>query len=71
MVVKFKSFDTSGKAVGPALILWDDEVRFANIRREANGGVTLIASKEDEFGHEDNIEITIDKIDFEQLKSHL
>ncbi len=68
MVIKLQSFDAAGKAEGPALILWEDEVRFAVVRTEANGGFSMLINREDEFGNETKVTLTFDKTDIDQLK---
>lgn len=68
MVIKIVNFDKSGKQEGPGVIMWDDEVRFALIKNEANGGFTMQFSNGDEFGNEQIMTLTFDKFDIEQLK---
>jgi hypothetical protein len=71
MLIKLQSFDKGGKAEGPALIMWDDEVRFLDITKEANGGITAHANMQDEFGNETKISIHLDQIDILQISGNL
>ena len=68
MVIKLQSFDKGGKPEGPAFIMWDDEVRFARVTGEANGGFTIHMEQADEFGNETKVALTFDKTDVDQLK---